>query len=371
LYKTALEHGLFVLVPLMFTGFVLYAAIHIRAFAVDFHNGEWPAGQRLLDGLSPYFGPHSAAVLAAGSNHPRVTAFVYPGVAAIMYAGLALIPHYVADGLFTALDMVAVLASLRLMGARDWRLYGLVFLWPPVVIGWQTANITLLLGLGIAAIWRYRDRPAIAGLLLALVISLKIVLWPIALWVLATRRYRVIAHAAIWGLLLNLVAWAVVGYSELPRYLSVLQAFNNAGEHRAYSVINLAMHLGASTQIAAALAYVVAAAVAACCFKLGRDGRERAAFVLAVAVVLLATPIIWLHYFAVLLIPLALIRPRLSPVWLLPLFMFGCPPTEPTTSQIAIVLSVSAVLVALIVREELSRASPGVPVQMRWQPTHR
>jgi len=367
LYKAALNHGVFALVPLMFTGFVVYIAVRSGAFAVDFHNGEWTAGQRLLHGMSPYFGPHSAAVLSAGAAHPRVTPFVYPGVGAVLYAALALIPHYAADTLFTAFDMAAVALSLKLMDVRDWRLYGLVFLWPPVVIGWQTANITLLLGLGIAALWHYRDRPAMSGPLLALLISLKIVLWPLALWFLATRRYRALRLTAVWGVGLNLIAWSVVGYSEIPRYLSVLQSFNSAGERRSYSLINLALHLGVSTRIATAMAYALAGVVAVLCFKFGRSGHERLAFVLSVGVVLLATPIIWLHYFALLLVPLALTRPRLGPLWGLPLLMFGCPPTEPTTWQIALVLTVSALLVGLMVRAEMAPLRSRPPRRMRWQ----
>jgi hypothetical protein len=350
--KRAISHGLFGFVPLIFTAFVLYVAIRSRAFAVDFHNGEWPAGVRLLDGASPYYGPHSAAVLSAGAAHPKVTPFVYPAVGAVMYGALALIPHYLADALFTAFDMAAALLALRLMGVRDSRLYGLVFLWPPVMIGWQTANITLLLGLGVAAVWYYRDRPSLSGPLLALVISVKIVMWPLALWLLATRRYRALAYTVGCGLIMNLAAWAVVGYNAIPRYLSVLQSFNHAGERRAYSVINLALHLGADPKVATALSYLIAAVIAVACLRAGSAGRERLALVLCLAVALLATPIIWLHYFALLLVPLALIRPRLGVAWFLPLVMFGCPPTEPTTWQIVLVLAIATTLIALMVRSE-------------------
>jgi hypothetical protein len=344
---------LFAFVPIMFTGFILYIAIRSHSFAVDFHNGEWPAGVRLLDGASPYFAPHSAAILSAGAAHPKVTPFVYPAVGAVFYSALALIPHYVADALFTAFDMLAVFVSLRLMGARDWRLYGLVFLWPPVMIGWQTANLTLLLVAGVAALWYYRERPTVSGPLLAVLISVKIVMWPLALWLLATRRYRAFAWTVAWGLVLNLAAWAIVGYSEIPRYLSVLQSFNHAGERRAYSVINLALHLGASPKAATAVSYGIAAVVAAFCFKAGRAGHERVAFVLCIAVTLLATPIIWLHYFALLLVPLAFVRPRLGALWLLPLAMFGCPPTEPTPLQICIVLAIATIVVSVTVRAEI------------------
>jgi hypothetical protein len=39
---------------------------------------------------------------------------------------------------------------------------------------------------------------------------------------------------------------------------------------------------------------------------------------LALAAALAASPIVWMHYFLLLLVPLALARPRLSPLWLVP-----------------------------------------------------
>jgi Glycosyltransferase family 87 len=361
LYTTALNHGAYGLVPFMLTGFVLYVSIKSHVFAVDFHAGHWPAGWRLLHGLSPYLGPHSVAVLQTGVSVPTVEPFAYPSVGALLYAGFALLPRDAADPLFTALAMAAAALSLRLMSIRDWRLYGLIFLWPPVILGWQTANLTLLLGVLAAAVWYYRDRPRVSGPLLALAISLKVILWPLALWLLAVRRYRILGYAFVSGLAMNLVAWAVVGYNELPKYLSLMRASTQAGERRAYSVINLALHLGASTRLATAIGYGVAAVAAFLCFKIGRSGRERAAFALSVGVVLLATPVIWLHYFALLLVPLALIEPRARLLWLLPLLTFGCPPTVPSTWQITLVLAIFFALTVLMLRTELR--SEGVTVR--------
>ena len=50
----------------------------------------------------------------------------------------------------------AVLATLRALDVRDWRCYGVAFLWPPVLSAIQTGNITLLLGLCAALVWRFR-----------------------------------------------------------------------------------------------------------------------------------------------------------------------------------------------------------------------
>src|SRR6266536_2900708 len=49
-----------------------------------------------------------------------------------------------------------------------------------------------------------------------------------------------------------------------------------------------------------------------------RSRSEAASFTLALAAALLLTPIVWLHYFALLLVPLAIFSPGLSVSWLLP-----------------------------------------------------
>jgi hypothetical protein len=50
--------------------------------------------------------------------------------------------------------------------------------------------------------------------------------------------------------------------------------------------------------------------------------RDIAVLTLALAAALAASPIVWVHYFLVLLVPLALTRPRLSPLWFLPFAYF-------------------------------------------------
>jgi hypothetical protein len=357
-YATALRHGAFGVAPLVTTAFVLYVAVRGHAFAVDFHNGEWPAGVRLLHGLSPYFDPNSAAVLSAGAPHPAVTPMVYPALGALLCAAFALLPHTAADVAFTCLDVASVVVALHMLKVRDWRVYGVAFMWAPVVSGWQTANVTLLLVGGAAAMWRFRDRPALSGVILALLVSVKLILWPLALWLLATRRYVGLAWALGTGVLVNVLAWAAVGFGELPRYLAVLRSFERAGERRAYSVVGLALQMGASRTSATALGIGLALPVAAICFRAGRKGRDRICFSLCIAVALLATPIIWLHYFALFLVPLAIARPRLSPVWVLPVALLICPPTSPAIWQIAFATAVAGVLMASALRApSASRAS--------------
>jgi hypothetical protein len=49
--------------------------------------------------------------------------------------------------------------------------------------------------------------------------------------------------------------------------------------------------------------------------------RDRRSLVLVLAAALVLTPILWLHYLVLLIVPIALARPRLSALWLAPLVL--------------------------------------------------
>jgi hypothetical protein len=65
---------------------------------------------------------------------------------------------------------------------------------------------------------------------------------------------------------------------------------------------------------------------------------------------------VWLHYFALLLVPVAVARPRLGFVWFVPLGMVVGPGHgEPGAARMAAVLGLAAVTLALALRETLAR----------------
>jgi membrane protein implicated in regulation of membrane protease activity len=70
---------------------------------------------------------------------------------------------------------------------------------------------------------------------------------------------------------------------------------------------------------------------------------------------ILASPIVWLHYLVLLLVPVALSRPRFGWIWLAPALLWICPvrPAAPTWLTI-LVLAVGAAITASVVR----RSSP-------------
>ena len=343
--------ALFAAAPVVLTVFAIVTNAG-NGLGLDFHLSFWPAGDRVLDGMAPYADP-------AGPEVAQARAFVYPAVGALFFVPFALLPAGLANGVWVALCLVAVPAILALCGVRDWRVYGIVFLWQPVMSAWQTANVMLALALGIALLWRYRDRAVLAGLLLALLVSIKLFVWPLAIWLLGSRRYAALAYATLLGLALNLVAWAVVGFDEIPRYLDLLSAVSAHEEGRSYSVLALALDLGATRPAGYALAIALAFAVGAACFALARGGRDEHALLLGVAAALLATPIIWTHYFVLLIVALALLRPRLGWLWALPLVMLVCPSGRADTWQVVVVLISAAALVLGALR-----AAPPAPPQL-------
>jgi len=75
-----------------------------------------------------------------------------------------------------------------------------------------------------------------------------------------------------------------------------------------------------------ALALLSGGCVLAVAAVLGRrPGGDRVSFALAVAASLLLTPIVWLHYLLLLLVPLAIARPRLDRAWALTVPLFFLP----------------------------------------------
>jgi hypothetical protein len=77
----------------------------------------------------------------------------------------------------------------------------------------------------------------------------------------------------------------------------------------------------------ATLGVLVAVGLGAALLVAGRAGRERAALALGLGLALAASPIVWLHYLAVLLVVVAMYRPRFGLVWLLPVALLPFPIT--------------------------------------------
>ena len=297
-------------------------------FVWDFQQELWPGGRDVLHGVNPY---PPLSELGTGTN------FVFPAPVGLAMAPLALLPLAVAEVVWALVLIAAGLGTIRVLGVRDWRVYGAAFLWTPVYVAVQNGNLTLLLALGTAVAWRYRDRAWICGASVACLIAAKLFLWPLLIWLLATRRFRAAAVAFATALALLGVSFAVVG--GLGHYADVLRELGRLFDDKSYTPFALGLELGLSAEVSHLVGYALAALAL-----IAAAGRR--SLVLALTASLLLSPIVWMHYYALLVVPLAIRSPRFTPLWLLPAVTWLCPSEfngEPW--QTALMLGVAAVVV--------------------------
>jgi alpha-1,2-mannosyltransferase len=304
--------------------------------AVDFSKAFYPAAQDVLNGVSPYtFDPS----VDAG------TVYVYTPTAAVLFAPFTLLSIGAAQALVSFALIVCFLATPWVLGIRDWRVYGAMCLWSPFVSALQTANLTIVLGLLCALAWRARHRPLASGLLIGLAVALKAFLWPLAVWLLATRRFRSFAAAA----LLTAVSFASVTlFVGLGDFVQLLREHSDLFDDRGYTLFALLAEAGAPEGVARAVWLGTGLSV----LVLGRKS-----FVACLAAALLLSPIVWLHYFALLVVPLAILRAPLI-AWLLPLLMWFSPGWENGEPwQTALVLTTAAGSVGIALRAASAQRS--------------
>jgi hypothetical protein len=321
------------------------SAIGDDAVAFDFRVFS-SAADAILDGASPY-PDDSASDAVVGRS------YVYPPLIALAAIPFAPLSQDAAGLVVMALCVVCALATLRVVGVRDWRCYGVVLLWPPVISAIQAANVTLLIGLGAALTWRFRDRVhPVSGVALGLTLAAKPLLWPLAVWLAATRRVRSALVALGTATALVLASWAVIGFDGIESYPALLRRLEEAVGSDSYTAYVVGLDLGLPSGLAWALWLGIGAAALAAVVLLARRADERTGFVLALAASLALTPIVWLHYFALLLVVVAVAKPRLSLLWFVPLLMVITPGSgHPTPFQTSWTLAVALLTVALAVRE--------------------
>lgn len=351
LVRRALPLLLFVELPLVVVAYVVVVALDPRYMA-DFHV-FWQAGRDFAAGISPY-PPLDAALLDQGHS------FVYPAGSALAFVPMGLLPSGVAAALFMGLLLLAVPLTLAVLGVRDWRCYGVAFVWAPVLAVLGSGALTLFLALGLALAWRYRDRRAVAAVLIGAVIVTKLLLWPMLVWLLATRRWRTAAYALAGSIVVTIAAWAAIGFAGMRDYPKLVQMLADVESSDGYSLLAIAEVLAVPSE-PVRLAAALIAALAVVLFARGEDG-DRRAFSVAIGAALLVSPIVWLHYFALLIVPIALARPRLSPLWFAPIALWLVPMHSNGEVLRRIVFAVvlsGAVLAACVRRADGARSQAG------------
>jgi hypothetical protein len=312
----------------------------------DFQKAFLPAARSVLHGGDPYVAT-TAATLHNG------TAYVYPPLAAYLLAPVAALPTFPADVVACVLGAVAALLTLLVLQVRDWRCYGVSLLWAPVLYSVHLGALSTLLALAAAVAWRWRRNPWVGGIAVAAGVSLKLFLWPLLVWLCLLRLWRAAAVACVGTLVLVLGPWAASGFAGLTRYPSVLHASEVLGGPSSYTLTAAVERFGAGSTAGMVATVTAVLLIAFLAFILARDPveldarRERDLFALAIGIALLATPILWLHYFALLLAVLPLYLPRLHPIWLAPVVMFAFPITPNAATGWEVIAALALALAAV------------------------
>ena len=251
--------------------------------------------------------------------------FPYPALTALLFVPFA--PFASGQGVivYALICMASLFGALRVLDVRDWRVYGIAMLFSPVVAAWGIGNLTLPLAFGIALIWRFRERALLAGLFTALVISVKLFVWPIGLWLLATRRYRAALAALLFGAVFNLVAWATVGFDEVSAFLRLTNLVTKTLYQAGYGVIAETSQMGMSYRAGEMTVVVLSTGLAVAVVFIARRYGDLPGLASCIALMLVASPLVWSHYFALLIVPLAIAYPTMNRAWVLPLLFWAGP----------------------------------------------
>ena len=132
----------------------------------------------------------------------------------------------------------------------------------------------------------------------------------LAVWLALVGRVRAAARrraVAAGASLLLLVPFIGIG-----EYARLLRRLGDTFEHETYTPVRAADGLGLPDTAARVATGVVGLGVLALAWR-------RRSLGLAIAAALVLSPIVWRHFFVLLLVPLALSRPRFDAVWLIPI----------------------------------------------------
>lgn len=319
----------------------------------DFRFQYYDGASAIVNGDPLYTSPDDPA-LEVGQ------AYVYPPPLAVAVTPLTAVSRDVATLLAVVGALAAVLASLALVGVRDLRCFAAVVVTAPVWNVLETANVTALLTLALALAWRFRATVWPLAVVLGTAVATKMFVWPMVAWAFATRSYGVAVRSAFVTLAVLAGTWSLAGLQGLATYPDLVSSLAETHASSSYSVVGMMSALGLGYVPAHAVMLAFGGALLALCVLFGRRGDEVRAFTLGVAATLSLTPILWQHYLCLLLVPLAVARPRFSVLWALPAVLWiaprvghgdGIEPFLPALVAVTLVVAIVVPPPALLRRE--------------------
>ena len=346
--------GLFTIALVFFSIAITAGVIALSAnaglLAWDVRFAYLPAADAVLHGDSPY--PALDDPILEDQK-----GYVYPPQLLLALVPFTPLPNGVVAAIMAA-GLLALLAlTLRILGIRDVRCYAAAFLWVPSLSGVLLGNISIPLAFAVAIAWRYRSQVWPPAFALGLAVSAKFLMWPLLVWTVATQRLRTTAWALGIGAVVTFAAWAIIGFDGLSGYPDLLRRLSDIQAERSYSIVGMASTAGLGEGVGQAVALVVGVGLLVGCVRFARNDDDERSFTCAVAATLVLSPIVWLHYLVVLLVPLAVTRPRFSAIWLLPVLLW----ISPRPGYAEGVLTFAPAIVAVILLVAMLRRPSAVP----------
>ena len=274
--------------------------------------------------------------------------------------------------------LAAVGGALWLLGVRDWRCYALSAAFPATASAVDLGTVAPFLLLAVAAAWRWRGRTAGASAATAAAIALKVFLWPLLAWLAFTRRFRTGAVAIAATAALVFLPWAVIAFEGLADYPALLRRLSDEEATSSYSVVALLVRAHLPQAVGIVLSLATAAALICAAAWIARDervplrNRDSATLTLALAAALAASPIVWIHYFLLLIVPIALTSPGLSLLWFVPFAYYPLGETAWPTGdarKLGLALVTTLAILAVSLRHDLRMAERrGPPAREPGEP---
>jgi alpha-1,2-mannosyltransferase len=287
---------------------------HFYAAGLTVRDGE---GARLYDIGYQFALQASAEVI--GSTETGYSAFLTPPFHALTYVPLTYLPYEAAFVVLSLLGLIALVASLRLVGADIRQMLPWAASFFPVfatISFGQNAFLSLVILAGTYALWRSR-RLFLAGLVLSLILyKPQLAVGVSALWALQWRRdWRALAGLATGGA--TFAAISFVGMAEASRaYLTFsreilpkLATWSEPSVWHMHTPRNFFEILIGSGPVADGLALVIAAVALAGFIRFRRifAGNPAMTFAGAIVLTLLVTPHALVYDWVILLVPAVLL----------------------------------------------------------------
>ena len=279
-----------------------------------------PAAHAVLHGGSPYPGLGDAAL-----SHQA--AYVYPPFVAFVVTPLTVFSVSAASVVGVIGSLLVIPVILALADVRDWRCYGVALCWSPVLNAVQNVNVSVPIALLVALAWRFRRAWLISGLSIGCAVAAKVFVWPLLFWPLAVARWRALVTGIATAAALALGSWAAIGFKGFSSYPTLVRTLTSFEETESYSVSGALRVLGLPVVPARGVALLLTVLLCALCVYFGRRRDEPRSLAAAALAALASTPILWQHYLVLLLVVLAVCRPRLSAVWFVPWLLWLAPYT--------------------------------------------